>query len=439
MSRSGVQCPNSAGESDMRASHKDSPTRLPEKLGKYHVLSLIDRGSMGAVYTAYDPLADRDVAIKVFSLDDDMDEEAESIARKQFYKEARIARVLDHPNILRVLDAGEDGERPYIVMEYVEGGRTLSAHCKPPNLLPVFSVARIVYKIANALDYVHHSGVIHSDVKPSNIMLMPDGDVKLADFGISKKFHDESTHKHIMASPRFMSPEQARGDSVNAQTDLYSLGAVMFELLVGRALFSARSLYALIEKVTQEEPPRLRDLRPDVSEGLEIIVRTALEKDLDSRYKLGREMASDLLAIFEDIEGPTPVSSEKKFRALRDLEFFSGFSDSELTEIVQASHWAAYSPGDRILASSETDTSLFIVVSGEVVFIRDQQKFLTITRGDCFGDVAPGEKTKHAHAIVADTPVSLLELNRVRMVRLSDSCQQRLYEIFLRAFIRRLA
>ena len=235
-----------------------------------------------------------------------------------------------------------------------------------------------------------------------------------------------------------MSPEQARGEFVTNQTDLYSLGAVLFELLTGRAVFSARSLPALIDKILKEEPPRLRYLRPDVPEGLEIILQTALEKNLDRRYKLGREMASDLLAVFEDIEGPIPLSADKKFRTLRDLEFFNGFSDSELEDIVQAGHWAAYTPGDKILASGEADMSLFVVVSGEVAFVRDQRKFLSIPRGHCFGDVVEGATMKHRSAILAEEPVSLLELNRVRMARLSDVCQQRLYEVFVRVLIHRL-
>lgn len=438
MSRSDAQRLGSADESDVSVQRKDSPMKLPEMLGKYHILDLIDRGGMSLVYTAYDPLADTDVAIKVFSLYERVNEESESIAKKQFYKEARIARTLDHPNVLRVLDAGEDGGHPYIVMEYVEGGRNLSSHCKPPDLLPLPAVARIIYKIANALDYVHRCGVIHQDIKPTNIMLMPDGDVKVSDFGISKRFNDEATHSCIMASPRFMSPEQARGESVTNQTDLYSLGAVMFELLTGRMVFSASSLHDLINKIIHREPPRLRDLCPDVPEGLEIILQAALEKNPDRRYKLGREMASDLLAVFEDIESPTPFSSEKKFLALRDLAFFNGFSDPELEEIVQAGCWAAYAPGNQILASSEADTSLFVVVSGEVAFIRDQRKFLTIPRGHCFGDVAEGARIKHRSAILAEDPVSLLELNRVRMARLSDSCQRSLYEVFLRVLIHRL-
>ncbi len=132
MTKSDSQRLSHAGKRDTRARYEDPAVKLPDKLGKYHVLDLIDRGSMGAVYTAYDPLADRDVAIKLFSLDEEMVEEAEEIARKQFYTEARIARVLDHPNVLRVLDAGEDNGHPYIVMEYVEGGKTLGPHCRPP-------------------------------------------------------------------------------------------------------------------------------------------------------------------------------------------------------------------------------------------------------------------------------------------------------------------
>jgi serine/threonine protein kinase len=422
----------------MQTGHKDSPVKLPEKLGRYRILDLINRGSTGAVYTAYDPISDKDVAIKTVSLDENLHKKAESIARARFYHEARIARILDHPNILRVLDAGEDGEHPYVVMEYVEGGKTLSAHCKPPNLLPVSSIAETIQKIANALDHVHRCGVIHQNIKPSNIMIMPDGDVKLADFGTSTSSCNEATHDNLTASPQYMSPEQARGEPVTNQTDFYSLGAVMFELLTGRAVFSARSLNALSTKTIHEEPPCLKDLRPDVPEGLGIIVQAALEKNLDRRYKLGREMASELLTVFENIDGLAPLPSEKKFGALRPLQFFSGFSDSELEEIIQAGNWVAYTPGDKILTCSESDTSLFIVVSGEVVFLRDRRKFLTIPIGHCFGDVAESTTIKHRSKILAETPVSLLELNRVRMARLSDACQQRLYEVFLRVLIHRL-
>jgi serine/threonine protein kinase len=412
--------------------------KLPEMLGKYHVLHEVARGNMGIVYTAYDPFADLDVAIKVFFLADQTDKEIELVARKQFYKEARIALALDHPNILRVLDAGEDGGHPYIVMEYVEGGRTLALYSKPPDLLPVTSAAEIIYKIANALDYVHHCGVIHGDIKPANIMLTQTDDVKLGDFGIARQYFEKDPIEHIMVSPRFMSPEQARGDSLTNQTDLYSLGVVMFELLTGRPLFPGQTLADVINDTLHKKPPRLRDLRPDVPEGLEVVLEAALQRDLERRYKLGREMASDLLALFEHIGDPQPLSAEEKFQALRSLQFFNGFSDADIQEISRASRWTTYAPGDRIVAGGEADTSLFVVVSGQVVLVRDGEKCLTIARGHCFGDAVDSAGTKRRNTISAEDSVLLVEFNPVRMAGLSQSCQQRLYEVFLRALFHRL-
>ena len=415
-----------------------APKKLPEMLGKYHVLHEVARGNMGIVYTAYDPFADLDVAIKVFFLADQTDKETELFARKQFYKEARIALSLDHPNILRVLDAGEDGGHPYIVMEYVESGRTLALHCKPPDLLPVTSVAEIIYKTANALDYVHHCGVIHGDIKPANIMLTQTGDVKVGDFGVARQYFEKSPVEHIMLSPRFMSPEQARGDDLTNQTDLYSLGVVMFELLTGRPLFPGQTLADVINNTLHKEPPRLRDLRPDVPEGLEVVLEAAIQRDLELRYKLGREMASDLFAIFEHIGEPQPLSAEEKLQALRSLQFFNGFSDADIQEISRASHWVTYAPGDRIAPSGEADTSLFVVISGQVVLARHGETCLTLSRGHCFGDAVASTGTKHRNSISAEDPVLLVELNPVRMAGLSQSCQQRLYEVFLRALFQRL-
>ncbi|MDX1513558.1 MAG: serine/threonine-protein kinase, partial [Gammaproteobacteria bacterium] len=198
---------------------------LPQKFGKYHVLGLAGRGNMGVVYLGYDPFADRQVAIKVSAAPDPLDGTSSRLARKLFFNEAHMAGVLEHPNILRILDAGEEGGEPYIVMEFVEGGNTLQPFCDPENLLPVPEVADIVARCAKALDYAHCRGVIHRDIKPTNIMRTPEGDVKIGDFGVAQRTMADTTHvMGILGSPRYMSPEQIREETISGQTDLYSLG-----------------------------------------------------------------------------------------------------------------------------------------------------------------------------------------------------------------------
>jgi serine/threonine protein kinase len=309
---------------------------LPKKIGKYPVLGIAGRGNMGVVYTGYDPFSDRDVAIKVCSLEGDQ-ESTNRVARKLFFNEARMAGLLDHPNILRVLDAGENNRQPYIVMEYVEGGATLRPHCALPKLLPVPRVAEIVNKCANALDYAHRRGVIHRDIKPTNIMLTPDGDVRIADFGIAHRPLDDTTHvTGLLGSPRYMSPEQAQEQTVTYQTDLYSLGVVMFVLLTGNPPFTAPSLTDLLGEIVEKPAPSIRDFRPELSEGLESIVHCALQKDLRKRYRSGGELASDLAAVFDNIDHQEHSDNEeKRFDLVRKIRFFNELSDSELWETIR--------------------------------------------------------------------------------------------------------
>ena len=163
---------------------------------------------MGVVYLAHDPFAERPVAIKLGSIPTSA--EAARLSHRIFFNEARLAGLLKHPNILSVYDAGEEDGRPYIVMEYVDGSRTLKDHCQADSLLPLRRVVEIAFKCARALDYAHRAGVIHRDIKSSNILLTPSGDVKIADFGIARRLHSETTQvMGMVGSPRYMSPEQA--------------------------------------------------------------------------------------------------------------------------------------------------------------------------------------------------------------------------------------
>jgi len=233
-----------------------------EKIGKYRVLDVAGRGAMGIVYVGHDPFINRKVAIKICSKPDDPEVDSER-GRRQFFNEAQAAGTLDHNNILRVYDAGEADGQPYIVMEYVEGGETLKTHCEPQALLPVKQVVEIIYKCAKALDYAHNRGVLHRDIKPANIMLALSGEPKIGDFGIAQLATAETTQiMTAVGSPRYMSPEQASEEELTGQTDIYSLGVTLYELLAGRPPHNQSALPALMLSITTKQATPLREVRP---------------------------------------------------------------------------------------------------------------------------------------------------------------------------------
>src|ERR1700722_4457636 len=227
----GARLPLSNNRLTTNAKSHNGRGSLPEKIGKYVIINEVGRGSTGVVYLSHDPYYGRDVAIKVYNVDASGDENRKKIARKMFLSEAHMVGMLQHPNILPIYDAGEENGHCYIVTEHVHGARTLAAYCRPDNLLRIDDVVELVYKAARALHYAHSRGVIHRDIKPSNIMLTLDSDVRIIDFGISLVADSEiSRIEGIAGSPSYMSPEQVQSIELTNRSDLYSLGAVMYEL-----------------------------------------------------------------------------------------------------------------------------------------------------------------------------------------------------------------
>src|SRR5205085_2802734 len=207
------------------------------KIGKYSVLSELGQGASAVVYLGEDPFNDRKVAVKVAKRDIEMGEEEAKRFEKLFLNEASLAGKLNHPNIVAVYDAVVDGDQRYIVMEYVPGG-SLKKFCSESNLLPVRQAVLVIFKMCRALDYAFQNGVIHRDIKPANILLSDRDDIKISDFGTAKISQSEHTQiDGFLGSPAYMSPEQINEESPSAQSDIWSLGVVMYELLTGRLPF----------------------------------------------------------------------------------------------------------------------------------------------------------------------------------------------------------
>ena len=412
----------------------------PEKIGKYEILGIAGEGSMGRVYAAHDPFTDQKVAIKVQKIPDD-GSSASKLARKLFFNEAHTAGELDHPNILAVLDAGEEGNEPYIVMEFVEGDNTLTEYCTEKNQIPLKQAVEFIYSCAKALDYAHRRGVIHRDIKPSNIMLTPKGEAKIADFGIAQRMSSDTTQvMGMLGSPRYMSPEQAQEQDTTHKTDLFSLGVVAYELIAGRPPFIAKGFSRLLYKIVNEDPSPPSEHRPEIPERLNTIILRMLAKNPDDRHETGRELASELVAVFGDLaQVPVEVSEEDQFRIVRKLRFFNDFSDDEIREVLKASAWETRAPGDDVITEGEIDNSFYIIVDGTVSVLKHDKEISMLTKGDCFGEMGYLSKIRRTATITAKDDLSLIKITAMLIEQASITCQLRFNKVFLETLIHRLA
>ena len=243
--------------------------------GRYELHRRLGRGGMAEVFLARDQLLDRPVAVKVLFSEFATD----PAFVERFRREATAAANLNHPNIVGVYDAVVEGSQRYIVMEYVPGG-SLKKYCSETNLLPVRQAVLVIFKMCRALDYAFQNGVIHRDIKPANILLSDRDDIKISDFGTAKISH--ATHTQIdgfLGSPAYMSPEQINEEGPSVQSDICSLGVVMYELLTGKLPHRAENSVAMINKILNEDPVPIESMRPDLPEKLVEIVQKAMRKD----------------------------------------------------------------------------------------------------------------------------------------------------------------
>ncbi len=416
---------------------------VPKKLGKYDILAEIGRGSMGIVYRAFDPYINREVAVKVAMAAALKDKDTGERFRKMFFNEAHTAGMLRHPNILDIFDAGVDGDSCYIVMELVANGGTLRPYCRVERLLPLNQAAEIIFKCAKALDYAHRQGVIHRDIKPSNILVTDDMDVKIADFSIAHAVRQDTTQTMplgFVGSPRYMSPEQVHEDVITNQTDLFSLGIVAYELITGHHPFGGESFSALVHKIVNEDPPPMSNFRADTPEVLEKIIRRTLEKNPARRYRMGLDIAADLSMAFTHLERPQEdIAITAKFDRVKRLEFFRGFPDAEIWEIIRASVWMEVDVETSVVVEGEVDESFFIIVSGDVNVSKLGQSIGQLHSGECFGEMGYLSRIKRTATVKADGPVSLIKINATLIEQVSADCQLRFYKVFMKVLIERLS
>jgi serine/threonine-protein kinase len=267
------------------------------QLGRYEIIKELGKGAMGMVYLGNDPKISREVAIKTMALSEEFEGDALQDAKDRFFREAETAGRLNHPNIVTMLDAGEEHDLAFIAMEFLKG-YDLADHVKPDTLLPPAAVFDILFKSADALDYAHSLNVVHRDIKPANIMYEPESkEVKITDFGIARVTDSNKTKTGtILGTPSYMSPEQLAGKHVDGRSDLFSLGVMAYQMLCGVLPFQGDSMAALMFQIANEPHPKIRTINSKLPPELEKFFDKALEKDPDKRFATGKAFANGLKA-----------------------------------------------------------------------------------------------------------------------------------------------
>ena len=262
------------------------------KIGRYKVLGELGRGAMGIVYKAEDPNLDRVVALKTIIIANDADGAAEY--RKRFFLEAKAAGKLNHPNVVTTFDCGDHDGMAYLAMELVEG-TDLRTRLTSDGVTPLEAV-EIVRQVAEGLAYAHERGVVHRDIKPANIMIDEQGRAKLMDFGLARmRLADhKTTTGMVLGTPRYMSPEQIAGEPVDARSDIFSLGIVLYEALTGTRLFSGEGIEQVQHSIMNVDPMPPTRVTPGIPAMLDFVVARALKRDPKVRYQDAREFAGDL-------------------------------------------------------------------------------------------------------------------------------------------------
>lgn len=426
----------------------------PDRIGKYEIRGKLGDGATSTVYLGYDEFSAREVAIKVIFPDVLRDKEHGLQYRRLLLTEASLAGKLQHPHIVEIFDAVINDEQSYIVMEYVPGG-TLEPFCKPDTLLPIERVVEIIFKCTRALDYANRAGITHRDIKPANILLTgktennqvtaSSGDIKISDFGAALIGDIENSQTQVfgVGSPAYMSPQQLSDQPLTLQTDIYSLGVVMYQLLTGRLPFEASSNFGMIYQICNTEPPPPTTFRIDIPPGLAAVIKRAMQKDLAVRYQSWREFSHDLAQSFRNAQlsvQSTDFPDSEKFETLRTLVFFTEFSDVELWEVVRFSRWSELAPRTVIMKEGEPGDFFAFLLSGELAVEKNKRTLVTLQPGECFGEMAIIQRGQHTRSanIVALTTARVVTIPALALQHSSDACRMHFYQGFLNVIAQRL-
>jgi serine/threonine protein kinase len=412
---------------------------LSLQVGKYDVQKLLGKGATGTVYLAKDTFSGREVALKTIEPEVFRDPEFGTLHRTQFLNEASLAGKLKHPHIVAILDAVVGEDSGYIAMELVTGG-DLVPYTRPDKLLPVVDVLQIGFKVCGALDYAFKEGIVHRDIKPANIMIAKGTDVKIADFGAAYLRKSHVVQTAMMGSPYYMSPEQIAGEQLTHHSDMYALGAVLYEMLTGQRPLRAENLEALLKKIAELEPLPPSEVRRGLPKELDPVILRALRKEPGSRYPTWSEFALELSKVVRLVLPASAIPDTDKYVALKRVDMLAGLADAEIWELVKAGKWSRVDKGRTIVRENDTGTSFFFLAEGEVKVTKGGRLLNVVNYSECFGEMAyiwGGELPRHATA-ESMTNLLLAEFEPAALQQMSGGAQLQLTRALVRNLVDRL-
>lgn len=423
---------------------------LPAYVGKYRILRRLGEGATSEVFLALDEFSNTEVAIKRVRAGTGEEGPSGHFPSRFFANEAALAGRLKHPNVVQILDAYPDPVEPFLVMEYVPGV-TLRNFCQPDQLLPLDVMVEVGFKCAMALSYVFRQGVVHRDVKPANLLAVVDGqghvtDVKVSDFGSALNLNSERTQIHRVGSLAYMSPEQLDGSDLDCRSDIYSLGAVLYHLVSGRPPFVGQSQAALMNQIYHLPPPSLKGQRSGVTAELDLVIQRALAKQAQDRYPDWDSFAralSDLVARqLVPMAQRQEVMDSERFNLLRSLDFFLGFDDVQLWEVVHRARWRRYKIGYELYKKGQEGNTFHIIAHGELEVFRDGQSVARLGVGTSVGEMAylaPNpELRRHSTDVIVTAQCTAISFTPESLGQLTEPCQHRFDSAFIRVLVRRL-
>ncbi|MFV2005778.1 MAG: protein kinase [Gammaproteobacteria bacterium] len=409
-----------------------------ESIGRYKIKSRLGEGAAGIVYKAFDPVLQRTVALKVPKLADNSIEKNIK-AGQDFYTEAVMGGQFQHENIVTIYDVGRDNHVDYLVMEYVDGV-SLKYFLKHNQPLDIDYVTESIFRLCLALDYIHFNEIVHRDIKPDNIMVSAENElVKLMDFSCASRVSDVASDK--TGSAPYMAPEiHDVGNRVGIQSDIFSLGAVMYELLTGKMAFPGDDALACVYKVINEPPVSARKIREDIPDGLVEVLNKALEKNPENRYQSVLEFADALNALKQNNSTGTKkiLLKEEQYLVFRKDAFFKNFSPDQVKELMDAGEVQVFEDKQVILNEGSENNTFFLVLQGEVRVIKGKQLIRKLGEGECFGEMSYLTGATTTASIVSKGDVMIWGVSPGLIEKMSCNSQLGFQKAFIEMIVQRL-
>ncbi|MDP2822572.1 MAG: serine/threonine-protein kinase [Sulfuritalea sp.] len=410
-----------------------------DRVGKYELKRVLGKGASGTVYLGVDTFSRAEVAVKVIDPVVFQDAENGHELRAQFLNEASLVGQLHHPHIVSIFDAVVTEDSGHIAMAYVPGGNLLK-RTNAQNLFSIEDAIQVGFKCCGALDYAFRQGIVHRDIKPANIMVVRDTEIKISDFGAAYLWKNTQTESMNIGSPAYMSPEQIGGQPLTHQSDMFSVGIVLYELLTAQRPFIAHSLPEMLDKVMNADPLPPSRVRPDLPSALDRIVMTALNKAPAARFSTWAEFALELAKAGGLSFHQQTIRDSEKYEALRRIEMLQKLNDGQIWELVNAGRWMRLPAHSLVIREDELGQNLFFLATGQAKATKRGRTLNLIGAGECFGEMAyiRGGQMPRQATVETLTETVFAEFESAALEQTSVSCQLHFTRALVRTLVERL-